>query len=352
MKRGVILFIILLLINATFVSSLGDFQSSQCDGSYGMSYTLLGGGPFEITCQDIINDYIGDADLCKNEVTLQDALRQNGGIFRNYVDEGFDDFDYNIYYYPQDKDYISNLNPCDKCGTYFDGLYPSCKGYSIGDTRHCQGYPNVGRCAAATEEYLGVEYVINTYGYNRLFAEDAPELLWNSCSYIWDANTQEICGNNKDDDCNGSVDEGCQEECQTLYESCEVEVCCAGLSCENGGPNLGDICIDCLDEGDACTNKLFCCGAGLTDGYCGSGHCCDAGDAWNPETGECERQAECYETIECPISPVDNFVQWLITPGCFRNALSIIGQEQYTQSCCPADLYGGEGWYYTDIVVS
>jgi len=90
----------------------------------------------------------------------------------------------------------------------------------------------------------------------------------------------------------------------------------------------------------------------LTDGYCGSGHCCDVGEAWNSERQRCEEQAECYETIECPISPVDNFVQWLITPGCFRNALSIIGQEQYTQSCCPADLYGGEGWYYTDIVVS
>ena len=160
------------------------------------------------------------------------------------------------------------------------------------------------------------------------------------------------CNDNQDDDCDGSVDEGCQEECKTLYESC-VDNCCAGLSCENGGPNLGDICIDCLDKGDACTNKLFCCGAGLTDGYCGSGHCCDVGEAWVPGLG-CREQTECYgqDPSQCPINIEDNFVQWLANPNCFMNALGLVGEEQYTQSCCPADLYGGEGWYYTDIVVS
>ena len=154
--------------------------------------------------------------------------------------------------------------------------------------------------------------------------------------------------------CNIDVN-ACQEECQTLYESCEVEVCCAGLSCENGGPNLGDICIDCLDEGDACTNKLFCCGGtangySTNNAYCGSGHCCDVGEAWVPGLG-CREQTECY-TDPCGIRPQDNFVQWLANPSCFRNALGLVGEEQYTQSCCPADLYGGEGWYYTDIVVS
>ena len=89
---------------------------------------------------------------------------------------------------------------------------------------------------------------------------------------------------------------------------------------------------------------MFWWGAGLTDGYCGSGHCCDVGEAWVPGLG-CREQTECY-TDPCGIRPQDNFMQWLMTPGCF------LGDNQPLQSCCPADLYGGEGWYYTDIVVS
>jgi len=41
----------------------------------------------------------------------------------------------------------------------------------------------------------------------------------------------------------------------------------------------------------------------------------------------------------------DNFIQWLLTPGCF------LGEDHAEQACCLVNRFNEEGWYYTDIKV-
>ena len=349
MKKGVVFLIIsLLLINVNFVSSLGDLESSDCVDIYTMSYILDGGGEYEILCSDVAENNANEADFCKNEVTIQHILQQGdqrGYAFRDYVDEEGDDFDYNVYYQYDDIAEFSTLNPCNKCGTYFEGLDPSCRGYLIGETRHCQGYPMVGRCRAATEEYLGTEYIFNNYGYNRLFADDAADLLWGECTYEWDLNTGEICGNGLDDDCDGRTDEGCVGACLGSQEFCtnNEDGCCPGLTCVG---DLSKFCLTCRNEGETCWNDGDCCNRPCDgtndqgDSVCG----CPDGFVWNNELQICEfARASCFDPDDpdnqCSIDPRVNFAAWLGDSGCFMNFLGIRGNSggnaPYEFACCP-----------------
>jgi len=54
-----------------------------------------------------------------------------------------------------------------------------------------------------------------------------------------------------------------------------------------------------------------------------------------------QEQAECYYTLECPISLQENLILWLATPGCF-----IPTNEQPTQSCCPIEPEQGYDTLY------
>jgi len=358
MRRGIAFLVIsLLLININFVSSLEDFEGSSCLDILTVSYTIGGGGEYQAYCEDIINVHPTDPDLCKNEVTVQNVLQegdQRGYAFRDYVDEEGDDFDYNVYYQYDDIAEFSTLNPCNKCGTYFEGLDPSCRGYLIGETRHCQGYPMVGKCRTATEEYLGTEYIFNNYGYNRLFADDAADLLWGECTYEWDLNTGEICGNGLDDDCDGHTDEGCG--CLESQEFCtnNEDGCCPGLTCVG---EVNKLCLGCRNEGETCWNDGDCCNRPCDgtndqgDSVCG----CPEGYEWDEIEEECIFvRATCfdyYNPEKCNIDPRVNFAAWLGSPNCFADIFRQPGQPQYELACCPyiASEDYDEVWSFDNI---
>ena len=76
---------------------------------------------------------------------------------------------------------------------------------------------------------------------------------------------------------------------------------------------------------------------------------CPDGFVWNPEAGCTFPTEQCYPHILCNIDPEENFIQWLGTPGCFRNFLGARGgQEPYESACCPVNFEGYETIYSFD----
>ena len=230
--------------------------------------------------------------------------------------------DNEFYSYCETDDWVNSY--CYTCGSSdeYDNL-DICKA-----RRHCPDYPGHGLCERAYEYYEG-------------------DNQWSECSYNWTVNTQEICGDNLDNDCDGSVDEGCISCIEEGYFCTDdLDGCCPGLECIG---SVNRICATCSNEGDACEIDYLCCGEGLDGGgYCSSNHCCPVGTAWNSLRNECQEQIQCYgpAPAPCNIRSYDNFIRWLTTPGCFRPL-----NQQPTQACCPAIQYGQEGYYFTDIVV-
>ena len=362
MKKGVVFLIIsLLLINVNFVSPDVAPDQYPCTAQWNQLnyYPYYNCGYSEVTgetarCCEITNDIIPyclindafDWSLCLSGLTGGEGNFDYGdGDVSQYCDSNSVQIDYiednevldsvnedctdlgdlSIFYCNTEN---QTSNPCFRCDV-IDLDDPNelegCIGWRIGDTRHCPGYPNTGRCAAAVQTYQG-------HG------------IWSSCSYSWNINTQEICDNSRDDDCDWQIDEGCVGACLGSQEFCtnNEDGCCPGLSCVG---DLSKFCATCLNEGDACQNDLFCCGEEtLTDGYCSENHCCSAGEAWDGY--DCVERAECYAD-PCSIRPSTNFILWLGTPGCF-----IPTNQQPMQACCPANLYNNDGYYFTDIVVS
>ncbi len=146
----------------------------------------------------------------------------------------------------------------------------------------------------------------------------------NLCGYCGPL-PQEICGNGRDDNCNGEVDEGCD---------CNADCQCSGGDCEckprfnqpcYGGPvfNMGKgICVsglhDCIftggkwqwtecigyvlpDPSETCDDKLDNDCDGFTDEGCENNNC-------NPDTGEnCTAEPECEDWMVrgCYTGPFD-----------------------------------------------
>ena len=92
----------------------------------------------------------------------------------------------------------------------------------------------------------------------------------------------------------------------------------------------------CVGLGQAPTGDRVCCDGLPADnnGKCG----CEPPTEWIE--GKCQYpRASCYPIEECNINPIDNFAQWLATPGCFKNFLGIEGGDApYEYACCPLYL--------------
>jgi hypothetical protein len=358
MKKGVVILVIsLLLININFVSSI-DLESYSCTAQWeiqGYNYAcgdsqVVG---YQADCCEITNDIIPyclindvfDWSLCLSGLTGGEGNFDYGnGEVSQYCDSNNVQIDYIednevLDYVNEDCTELGDLsifycntenqtaNPCFRCDI-IDLDDPNelegCIGWRIGDTRHCPGYPNTGRCATAIQTYQG-------HG------------IWSSCSYNWNINTQEICDNSRDDDCDWQIDEGCVGACLGSQEFCtnNEDGCCPGLTC------IGDVnklCLTCRNEGETCWNDGDCCNRpcdGVNnqgDSICG----CPEGFIWNPNLGCHFPTQQCYSS-PCPIRISTNFIQWLGNPGCFKNFLGIENSDPpYRTACCPYNP--GEGY--------
>ena len=361
MKKGVVFLIIsLLLINVNFVSPDVAPDQYPCTAQWNQLnyYPYYNCGYSEVTgetarCCEITNDIIpyclindafdwslclsgltggegnfdyGDGDVsqyCDSNSVRIDYIEDNEVL--DSVNEDCTDLgDLSIFYCNTEN---QTSNPCFRCDV-IDLDDPNelegCIGWRIGDTRHCPGYPNTGRCAAAVQTYQG-------HG------------IWSSCSYSWNINTQEICDNSRDDDCDWQIDEGCVGACLGSQEFCtnNEDGCCPGLTCYG---DVNKVCLTCRDEGETCFDDGECCNRPCDgtndqgDKICG----CPDGFVWSTQAEACIFPTQqCYSS-PCPTRISTNFIQWLGTPGCFMNIFQDVGQSQYIRSCCPYNP--GEGY--------
>jgi hypothetical protein len=88
----------------------------------------------------------------------------------------------------------------------------------------------------------------------------------------------EICGNDEDDDCDGLVDDGCGSACRTSTECASGQVCVEGR-CTSGDPScVAEICGNGIDEDCDGVVDDGCGGAGcMADADCGMGQVCVMG---------------------------------------------------------------------------
>ena len=374
MKKGVISLLVIfsLLLNINYVNGLGTVVDSRCDGN-NLYYTLGGGGESgPIDCTQIMTNYNlrRDTVFCQNDGLI--------AVYGCYDEDDPDTWHYQRCYDPdfsiEYREDYRDYNPCNKCGVYYEddeNWLASCIGYRIGEERAVESirnYPDVGECEGATETYMGMQYVIDL-GFDLI---NNRGLLWNQ-SYEWSAETEEVCNNNRDDDCDGDIDEnddcgiGCVPEdvensdCESGNRNCPTgtttRVCQYNGAWGNWGNCMVDVeeCIDCAGEGQIPDEGEECClGKPLNYYTVGSGKCgCPTVGGtkyvWDPVSRECEfpRQS-CFGQLEvqCQVDIRTNFVAWLGDPNCFRNFLSIPGGDTpYEAACCPYIV--GEG--YNDI---
>jgi hypothetical protein len=110
----------------------------------------------------------------------------------------------------------------------------------------------------------------------------------------------EICGDGLDNDCEGSVDDGCEcgdDECMPgeTYASCPVD-CLApadGTPCDDG-----DFCT----EGDSWQGGVCVAGAPV---ICDQGNACIVATACDPASGCVGTKVDCADTIECTVDSCD-----------------------------------------------
>lgn len=74
----------------------------------------------------------------------------------------------------------------------------------------------------------------------------------------------EICGDDSDNDCDGEVDEGCEELCEPEREVCDGE----DNDCDD---EVDEGCPDCTLDGESCSEDSECCTGNCNDnGVCGA----------------------------------------------------------------------------------
>jgi hypothetical protein len=88
----------------------------------------------------------------------------------------------------------------------------------------------------------------------------------------------EICGNDEDDDCDGLVDDGCGSACRTSTECASGQVCVEGRCTSGDSSCVAEICGNGIDEDCDGVVDDGCGGAGcMADADCGMGQVCVMG---------------------------------------------------------------------------
>ena len=373
MKKGVISLLVIfsLLLNINYVNGLGTVVDSRCDGN-NLYYTLYGGGESgPIDCTQIMTNYNlrRDTVFCQNDGLI--------AVYGCYDEDDPDTWHYQRCYDPDfsigyREDY-RDYNPCNKCGVYYEddeNWLASCIGYRIGEERAVESirnYPDVGECEGATETYMGMQYVIDL-GFDLI---NNRGLLWDQ-SYNWSAETEEVCNNNRDDDCDGDIDEnddcgiGCVPEdvensdCESGNRNCPTgtitRVCQYNGAWGNWGNCMVDVeeCIDCAGEGQIPDEGEECClGKPLDDYTVGSGRCgCPTNLRWDLDSESC---IPTFQTcgLSNDVQVCNSLIDILTHPlDCLRRLSGDRNPPPYEQACCPYIEYEGEEYYkFMDIEV-
>ncbi len=206
---------------------------------------------------------------------------------------------------------------CDGVDNNCDGTVDEGCTCADGDTQSCYSGP------AGTE---GV-------GQCHVGSQTCSSNAWGSCSGEKTPDADETCGDNIDNNCDGSVDEGCACD----FSGTSTGVCADGVIDANGNctapagyeatetscDQLDNDCDGVVDEGCACDF------GGTSTGVCATG-------SVDPSSGDCTQPAG-YEADETSCDGVDNDCDGTVDEGCGcqYNGLAV--------GVCAAGVVGANG---------